>query len=197
MNTSSSQSATFSTGSDSSSVYSDHDYQSNTDLVGTQTYRLSHSQPAIGGLRRENAQNIEEPFTASFSSGLLSPELDEDRDAHRNTSSNHTAAYRFETPQEADDLLHQSTAEAKPVQHDIRRDATLDESRTYMQRVLADHDAASAASNSDAYRLKTRTARTLLLDLSRLLVDTCAWLVLTPILLDMCAVPSCQRHHLL
>jgi hypothetical protein len=154
MNSSSRQSATLSIGSFSSCTYSEDEFKFDINLMDTQTHHVSHSQPNIRGLRRESAQNFERTSTVSFSRSLITPDLKEDLGYNRDTPSSYTAARRFETQEGAEERRRGSAAEARVAQDNIRRDTSLDESPTYMQRVLAEHDAANARENSDQYHFE-------------------------------------------
>jgi hypothetical protein len=146
MNRSSRKSATFSLGSDSSSVYSEDEYKSEANTTGTLVHHRSQLQPNLGGVYRENAQIFTGISGMALGRDMATPDLDEDHSSTMAASSSHTAQYRFETREEAEERRRQSAAEAQQEPHD------LEEPATYMQRVLAEHDAASASDFSALYR---------------------------------------------
>jgi hypothetical protein len=152
MNTSSRQIATFYIGSDSSSLYSEDDGRSDSNLLGTQSHHLSSLEPNIGGLPCDDAQDFDGTSALSFTRGLTISGLDDGQGLNLEASGNYTPACRLETQQEARARRFQSVTEATPMQHNIWRDTTLDESRTYLQRLLAEHDATNEGSSSDEYR---------------------------------------------
>jgi hypothetical protein len=152
MNTSSRQIATFYTGSDSSSLYSEDDGRSDSNLLGSQSHHRSSLRPNIGGLSCDDARDFDGTSASSFTRGLTSLGLNDGQGFNLDASSNYTPACRLETQQEARAPRSQSVTEATPLQHNIWRDTTLDESRTYLQRILAEHDATNEGSSSDEYQ---------------------------------------------
>ncbi|CAN9360183.1 unnamed protein product [Alternaria alternata] len=152
MNTSSRQIATFYTGSDSSSLYSEDDGRLDSNPLATQSYHRSSLEPDIGGLPCDNARHFDGTSALSSTRGLTSSGLNDGQGLNLDASGNYTPACRLETQREARARRSQSVTEATPLQHNIWRDTTLDESRTYLQRILAEHDATHEGSSSDEDR---------------------------------------------
>ena len=133
MNTSSRQSATFYTGSDSSSLYSENDGRSESNLLSTQSHHRSSLEPKIGGLSCDDARDFDGTSASSSTRGLTSSDLNDGQGFNPDASGNSTPACSLETQQEARARRCQSEIEATPLQHNVWRDTTLDESRTYLQ----------------------------------------------------------------
>ncbi|KAH8631243.1 hypothetical protein IG631_12925 [Alternaria alternata] len=152
MNTSSRQIATFYTGSDSPSLYSEDDGRPDSNPLGTQSHHRSSLEPDIGGLPCDDARDFDGTSASSIRKGLTSPCLNDGQGLNLDASGNYTPACPLETQQEARARHSQSVTEATPLQHNIWRDTTLDESRIYLQRILAEHDATNEGSSSDGYR---------------------------------------------
>jgi hypothetical protein len=152
MNTSSRQIATFYTGSDSSSLYSEDEGRSDSNLLGTQSHHLSSLEPNIRGLPCDDARDFDGTPASSFTKVLTSSDLNDGQGFNLDASGNYTPACRLETQQEARARRSQSVTEATPLEHNVWRDTTLDEPRTYLQRILAEHDATNEGSSSDEYR---------------------------------------------
>jgi hypothetical protein len=152
MNPSSRKSVTFSISSDSSSVYSEDEYVSEANIIGTLLHHRSQLEPNIGGVYRENAQVFTGISDLPPGRKMSTPDLDEDRGSTQAASSSHTATYRFETREEAEERRRRSAAEARQEAHDSRRKTISEEPATYMQRILAEHDAASASDLPALYR---------------------------------------------
>ena len=144
--------ATFHTGSDSSSLYSEDNGRSDSNLLGTQSHHRSSLEPNIGGLPCDDARDFDGTSASSCTRGLTSSGLNDGQGFNLDASVNYTPACRLGTQQEARARRFQSVTEATPLQHNIWRDTTLDESRTYLQRILAENDATNEGSSSDEYR---------------------------------------------
>jgi len=145
---SSRQSAVFSVGSDSSSVYSDDEHKSDSDPVDVRTLNESDSKTNIQCTRRESAKTCGESSTVSLPRHITILPSGNKLSSSRDESSSHTTAYRFETSKEAEERRRRIAAQARPEQPNWR-DTTLNEPRTYMQQVLAEHDAATAKDHID------------------------------------------------
>jgi hypothetical protein len=152
MNPSSRKSATFSIGSDSSSVYSEDGYKSEANTAGTLVHHRSQLQPNLGGVYRENAQVFTDLSDIPVGRDVTTPDLEEDHDSTHAASSSHTAAYRFETREEAEERGRRSAVEARVDPHNASRNAFLEAPTTYMQRIPAEHDAASSSEFPALYR---------------------------------------------
>ncbi|CAN9365641.1 unnamed protein product [Alternaria alternata] len=151
MNTSSRQIATFYTGSNSSSLYSEDEGRSDSNLLDTQSHHRSSLEPNIGGLPCDDVRDFDGTSASSSTREVTDSGLHDGQRFDRDASGNYTPACRLET-QKARENRCQSATEAIPLQHNIWRDTTLDESRTYLQRILAEHDANSEGSSSYEYR---------------------------------------------
>jgi len=147
------QSAVFSVGSDSSSVYSDDEHKSDSNPVDVRTLNESDSRTNVQCTRRESAKSCEESSTVSLSRHITALPSGNERSSSRDESSSHTAAYRFETLEEAQERRSRIAAQARPEQPHWR-DTGLNETRTYMQQVLAEHDAAIAKDHIGGCRLE-------------------------------------------
>jgi len=149
------QSAVFSVGSDSSSVYSDDEHKSDSNSVDVQTLNESDSKTNVQCTRRESAEICEESSTVSLPRHITTLPPGNERSPSRDESSSLTAAYRFETSEEAEGRRQRIAAQARPEQPNWR-ETTLNEPRTYMQQVLAEHDAAAAKDHIDECRSKDK-----------------------------------------
>lgn len=149
MNTSSRQIATFYPGSDSSSLYSEDDDRANGNTLGTQFHHRSSFEPDIGGLPCGDARDFDGTSASSSTRGLTTSGINDGQGLNLDAFGNYTPVRRLETQQEARARRSQSVTEATPLQHNIWRDTALDESRTYLQRILAEHDATNEGSSSD------------------------------------------------
>jgi hypothetical protein len=145
-------SATFSLGSDSSSAYTEDELKSEANTTGTVVHHRSQLQPNIGGVYRENAQIFSGISRPPLERDMATPHLDEDHGSTMAAYSSHTAQYRFETREEAEERRRRNAAAARSEPHDPLKETMLEEPATYMQRVLAEHDAASASDFTALYR---------------------------------------------
>jgi len=112
------------------------------------TLNESDSKTNIQCTLRESAKTCEESSTVLLARDITILNSDNERSSDRDESSSRTAAYRFETSEEAEERRRRIAAQARPEQPNWR-DTTLDEPRTYMQQVLAEHDAATAKDHID------------------------------------------------
>ena len=147
------QSAVFSVGSDSSSVYSDDEHESDSNPVDVRTLNESYLKTSTRCTRRESAKTCEESSTVSLPRHITTVPSGNERSPSRDEPSSRTAAYRFETSEEAEERRRRIAAQARSEQPNWR-DTTLNEPRTYMQQVLAEHDAATAKDHVGGCRLE-------------------------------------------
>ena len=145
------QSAVFSVGSYSSSVYSDDEHKSDSNPVDVRTLNESDSKTNIQCARRESAKTSEGSSTVSPPRHITTLLSGNEQSFSRDESSSLTAVYRFETSEEAEERRRRIAAQARQEQPNWRN-TTLNEPTTYMQQVLAEHDAATAKDHIDECR---------------------------------------------
>jgi hypothetical protein len=152
MNVSSRKSATFSLDSNSSSVYSEDEFKSDANTTGTLVHHRSQLQPNLGGVHRENAQVFASLSCLPLTPDMATPDVEEHHGSILAVTSGHTAQYRFETHNEAEERRRRSAVEARQKPHEPWGDTILEEPTMYMQRMLAEHDDASASDFPALYR---------------------------------------------
>jgi hypothetical protein len=87
----------------------------------------------MGGLPCDDARDFDGTSASSFTRELTSLDLNDGQGFNLDASGNYTPACRLGTQQEARAPRCQSVTEATPLQQNVWRDTTLDESRTYLQ----------------------------------------------------------------
>jgi hypothetical protein len=134
------ESETSSIVSDSSSRYSEDELECTANVTDTHIQGRCHVQPQNNTIPGENAWNLKSLSTTSFRQGPT-PDLDEDHGSNGNKFFNPKNSYQYGTLEEAEKRRRRITAEAEeylPVQTE---ETYLEEPKTYMERVLAEHDA--------------------------------------------------------